>query len=437
MSLKFKRAWKGLIKKLKEDKKTRIGAALVLAAGLVVLSVFIYFSAFYTGWMGIPRTACRIFVDHGRLLRHTWIKSGDCYSYTDENGRPTTGRITIDGSYYCFDKDGVMQTGWAGRRYYDEYGRGVTSWQEIDGKTYYFDNKGLMQKGWVKYEGDVYYLADDGAMAKGWTVIFGRKYRFDDDGVMQTGLYKEGDKTYLLSSLSGELLTGEQVLDGKHYLADDQGVVQTGWHGSKYYQEDGSAASGWTDVDGKLRCFDEAGEMRTGLFTEGDEEFYTEEDGSVEPGWKDGFYVCRDGFVIRPDAGTGDYGRLYIRSQKINTALYLAASRRDYQKITDADDSALVVKERHDLEPVIADRKSQGFDLSGLQEGDFAYVLGPEGDVSEYTCVRLAEGTNEGRDVTDDKGDSLWQQNEGGICTYSSAGKEDKAKVIAAFWKAS
>ena len=116
MSLKFKRAWKGLIKKLKEDKKTRTRAALLLAGAIAYISISVHLAFFYTGWMGIPGTTCRIFVDHGRLLCHTWIKSGDCYSYTDENGRPTTGRITIDGSYYCFDKDGVMQTGWAGRR---------------------------------------------------------------------------------------------------------------------------------------------------------------------------------------------------------------------------------------------------------------------------------------------------------------------------------
>ena len=118
------------------------------------------------------------------------------------------------------------------------------------------------------------------------------------------GLYEEDGKTYLLSPIGGEMLTGEQEYEGKYYLMDDQGVVQTGWHNNKYYQEDGTAATGWMTVDGSLRYFDETGNMKTGLFTVDDEEFYTEEDGSVQPGWKEEFYVCRDGLVIRITAGS-------------------------------------------------------------------------------------------------------------------------------------
>ena len=48
--------------------------------------------------------------------------------------------------------------------------------------------------------------------------------------------------------------------------------------------------------------------------------------------------------------------------------------------------------------------------------------------------MRIVEGTNKGDDVVDENGDYIWRQNEGGICTYSSAGKPDRAKVIIAFW---
>ena len=35
----------------------------------------------------------------------------------------------------------------------------------------------------------------------------------------------------------------------------------------------------------------------------------------------------------------------------------------------------------------------------------------------------------------DDKGASVFRQNEDGLCTYSSAGQSDPAKVIVAFWE--
>ena len=114
--------------------------------------------------------------------------------------------------------------------------------------------------------------------------------------------------------------------------------------------------------------------------------------------------------------------------------MYLARSRKNYQSITDAEDSALVVKERRDHEPVVADRKSQGFDLTGLQDDAFAYILNTDQTIQEYSCVRIVEGTNKGDDVVDENGDSIWRQNEGGICTYSSAGKPDRTRVIIAFW---
>ena len=428
MKEKIKEGWGRLIRLLKENRKAQIGTGLAIAA------IIIYFAAFYTGWLGIPGTRYRMFIDHGKFLRSTWVVRDGEYSYTDEHANPSVGLVTIDGYNYYFDKKGIMQTGWVGRRYFDAYGRSVLGWQTIDGEIYYFGDEGIMQKGWLKYEGQIYYLSRKGTMVTGWQTIFGKKYRFSDEGVMQMGLYEEDGKTYLLSPIGGEMLTGEQEYEGRYYLMDDQGVVQTGWHNNKYYQEDGTAATGWMTVDGSLRYFDETGNMKTGLFTVDDEEFYTEEDGSVQPGWKEEFYVCRDGLVIRPETETGDYGRLYIHSCKINVGMYLARSRKNYQSITDAEDSALVVKERRDHEPVVADRKSQGFDLTGLKDDAFAYVLNTDQSIQEYSCVRIVEGTNKGDDVVDENGDSIWRQNEGGICTYSSAGKPDRAKVIIAFW---
>jgi hypothetical protein len=138
-----------------------------------------------------------------------------------------------------------------------------------------------------------------------------------------------------------------------------------------------------------------------------------------------------------PDLGkeTGDFGRLLIRSAGIDVAVYTADEREDYQSVVDAEDSAVAVKERRDIEYAIADRRSQGFVLDDVKEGDKAYLIGKAGEISVYTCTRTCIAINEGDDVTDEEGDSIWRQNEGGFCTYASAGNEDKSEVIAVFWE--
>ena len=60
-----------------------------------------------------------------------------------------TGDHTIDGAYYLFDSNGVMQTNqWyqkydgASKYYLGNNGFAVKGWKKIDGKWYYFDSKG-------------------------------------------------------------------------------------------------------------------------------------------------------------------------------------------------------------------------------------------------------------------------------------------------------
>ena len=142
-----------------------------------------------------------------------------------------------------------------------------------------------------------------------------------------------------------------------------------------------------------------------------------------------------DGCVLDFDEEEGDFGRLLIRKAGIDVGVYTAKEREDYQKIVDKEDSAVAVKERRDVEYVIADRKSQGFDLTEIREGDCAYLIRGRAEIMKYTCSRVCIGTNTGKDVVDDEENSLFRQNEGGLCAYSSAGQEDPAKVIVTFWE--
>ena len=407
-----------------KKKKRRI----LIAAGAAAAIVIAYFC--YSGWMQLPWMQNKYFLVHGIPAKQQWVQDGDSYYYMDENGRMSEGLQTVDGNHYYFDEEtGVMQTGWieAGDKKQKMYfqpgsGKAATGWTDLDGNTYYFSDQGEMQTGWITVDDQKYYMDEKGCKCTGWQTVGEEEYYLGEDGSMQTGWVTVDDDTYLLDE-EGHKCTGNQTVDGKDYFFDNEGVMRTGWSmsGGKryYYAEDGS--------------------MKTGLITVGGEKFYLGEDGAVKPGWHEGddgsFYVCSDGYVADPQDGTGNYGRLIVRSVGIDVWLNTGRSRDDYQSIVDEENSALVVEERRDLQPVIADRRSQGFNLSGITEGSSACVIYADGTVQEYVCTRATTGRNLGNDVVDGLNMSVWRQNAGGLCAYASAGTKDPAQVITVFWE--
>ena len=103
------------------------------------------------------------------VMRTHWQEIDGTYYYFGGSGQMTTGwkqigknwyyfskgamtvgwlHINNDGWYY-FNKDGVMQSGWkkiSGKQYYFKNGKMVTGKQTIDGKTYTFDKNGVLKK---------------------------------------------------------------------------------------------------------------------------------------------------------------------------------------------------------------------------------------------------------------------------------------------------
>lgn len=411
------------IKKLKNSRNARIAAAAVAAVLLIL-----YFS--YSGWLQFPWMQNRYYLRHGIPASSIWVRDGDDYFYIGQGGKVSEGMQEIDGSRYYFEEEtGVMQTGWLespdqkGKMYFAPgSGKGAIGWTQIGNSTYYFSEQGILQTGWLTIGTDQYYLDEEGRRCTGWHLVDDEKYFFDENGVMQTGWVEIEGKKFLLDQ-EGHRRTGKQVENGKHYYFDRDGVMQTGW----------------VEIDGEKYFYGDDGTRQTGLVTVDGESFYIEKDGTVRPGWhEDGeerFYVCNDGFVLDPRYGMGNYGRLVIRDAGIDVWLFTGESRDDYQEIVDEENSALVVQERRDLQPVIADRKSQGFDLSGIKEGSSACVIYEDETVGEFVCVRSVIGRNEGTDVFDDEGDSIWKQNEDGLCAYSSAGTSDPQEVVVVFWE--
>lgn len=441
----------------KNRKKYAAGAVLTAAAA----AAGVYFGHFYTGWVGVPGTAYMYFIEKGDMKEDTWIlDAAGNYRHTGKDGGMVRGRYTEDGNIYLFGKDGAMLTGWQeqeeGRMYFGADGKAARGWSSVDGGRRYFDGSGILQTGWLALGNGVYYLGSDGTARTGWqevaappahmpegsaAPVSADRYFFDGNGVMKTGWYNDGGTWYLLSD-SGKMLTGDKIVDGLLYHMDGDGKMATGWleadGGRRYHSDSGEAVSGWQMIDGERYFFGSDFLMETGDTEIGGERFHLEEDGTVLAGWhesEDGdYYVCSDGYVLDTDAGKGDFGRLVIRTAKIDVAVYTENERDKYQEVADREDSAVAVKERRDQEYAVADRRSQGFVLDDIEEGDLAYLIGKDGSIAEYECVRKCSGQNTGKDVLDDGDKSVWKQNEGGFCTYSSAGTDDSSEIFAAFW---
>ena len=186
----------------------------------------------------------------GVIIKNKWKKIDSSWSYFGEDGKAVKGwkkidgewyyffGITaltdtiewIDGYYYCFDENGVMQKNCWGQiedawMYFGNNGKTVKGWKKIGNKWYYFDKQYFdMKTGLYEIDGEMYYFSPSGAMQTGWKNIKGTKY----------------DHWYYFDK-SGVMLTGWQKIDGKWYWFYDSGIMKTGWHleyGDYYYLDD-------------------------------------------------------------------------------------------------------------------------------------------------------------------------------------------------------
>lgn len=180
-----------------------------------------------------------------------WVKKGKLWSYRYPDGSLCRGKWEmIDGQWYYFNMDGIMQTGW----------------QSINNKWYYLYPNGQMAVGWARIDGKWYYFANgenasetQGSMAgPGWKIIGSYYYYFNSDGSMYTGwLDLNGQRYYLNTvdnSLQGAMFTGWIKRDDKTYFADTNGEIMKGWcqiDGNWYYfYPDTGEMAYSTSVDG-------------------------------------------------------------------------------------------------------------------------------------------------------------------------------------------
>ncbi|MGM9941853.1 MAG: N-acetylmuramoyl-L-alanine amidase family protein [Bulleidia sp.] len=109
-----------------------------------------------------------------------------------------TGLQNINGTFYYFNEDGTLHTGW----------------MHFGDNTVYYAQDGSFTTGLetlVDEEGNegVYYFDDNGLLTTGWQTVEGKKYYFHGDGKAETGTRKEGDTIYTFND-EGEMVESHQ-----------------------------------------------------------------------------------------------------------------------------------------------------------------------------------------------------------------------------------
>ncbi len=161
-----------------------------------------------------------------------WNETDAGWRYLENNDKPVVNRFAnIDGHWYNFDQDGIMQTGWYNLPdsdiwyYFQKDGAAVVeNWACVNGLWYYFDAAGYMVTGWHKIDETWYYFYDTGALKTGWLYRDGKWYYLTPDGVMKRGWLLDNGKWYYLL-LDGSMATDcTLAIDGVEYSFDINGV---------------------------------------------------------------------------------------------------------------------------------------------------------------------------------------------------------------------
>ena len=235
--------------------------------------------------------------------------NGKTYYYI--NGKAVTGERQIDGHWYYFDANGIMQTGFVNLGYkivyYNYNGWMLYGEHQLNGYWYYFDTgTGAMQTGFVNLGHKIVYYNAKGQMQYGEHQLNGYWYYFDTGtGAMQTGFVNLGHKIVYYNT-KGQMQYGEHQLNGYWYYFDTgTGAMQTGFvnlgHKIVYYNTEGQMQYGEHQINGYWYYFDTgSGAMQTGFVNLGHKIVYYNAEGQMQYGEQQ-----IDGYWYYFDTGSG------------------------------------------------------------------------------------------------------------------------------------
>lgn len=129
-----------------------------------------------------------------------WVQSGNQWSYHYPDGSyQKNSWLLVNNTWYLFDADGWMLTGW----------------QQKDGYWYYLDTSGAMRTGWLKAANGWYFLnlgPVAGPMWRNqWLDWNGKKYFLSDSGVMCEGWVELGGNWHYFYPGEGSMAVNTMI----------------------------------------------------------------------------------------------------------------------------------------------------------------------------------------------------------------------------------
>ena len=149
----------------------------------------------------------------GTLAEGTFVYSGS--ADLDKDGKADMfTNASVDLVLEKTDSYNIVKDQWvqeeAGWKYYAS-NKAVSGWKQVDGKWFFFNAEGVMQKWWVKDGNTWYYLNGSGAMQTGWLQDGGKWYYLENSGAMKASQWFEvGGKWYYVDG-SGALAVNTTV----------------------------------------------------------------------------------------------------------------------------------------------------------------------------------------------------------------------------------
>ena len=289
----------------------------------------------------------------GKLIKNKWEKIGGSWYYFDKDGIMLSQTI-VDG--YLLTKSGAMaENGWVkvDQNWYYVTPSGRISqdkWEKVNGSWYYFDKNGVMlsqttigayllgdsgamaENSWVKINENWYYANAYGKYSQDkWEKINGSWYAFEQNGVMLSNQWKE---SYYLKA-SGAMAEKEWIFDKSYnswfYLKADGRYANQEWIGAYYLKSGGYMAKNeWIYDDYyKARYYlDDSGHYVSGTYKIDGKEHLFQKYGqwisevSTEGGFVKGQYS--NTIFLDPGHGGRDSGAFYynVAEKDLNMQIY-------------------------------------------------------------------------------------------------------------------
>lgn len=187
----------------------------------------------------------KYYINGDGTLQTGWVKLGDWTMYFDEEtGEAYTGLSEIGGKLYLFSSSGILHEEGGtpvinGKKYWiNADGSLGVGWKKLGSWTMYFDKEtGEAHTGISEADGSYYLFNKSGILREGsgTPVIDGKKYWMNKNSSLNSGWLDMGSIKMYFDPQTGAAAVGVVTIDGKQYYFNASGVKQE-WMATKAEQ---------------------------------------------------------------------------------------------------------------------------------------------------------------------------------------------------------